>query len=430
MARPEHRTVVDGALADGKILPVERAVIGAVLLEGAVRIPPLVPEEFWLDRCRLTWQTIKELEAEGIDVDVLTVTHRLTERGELETVGGPAFLAQCMEEASILVHLPTYAELVRSAARERMKRALGLELQREGLSDDEIIARLAELPGPLAAPLFDPAVNWRSIVASWERGHIATTFRDLDTLTGGLTAGDFIVVGGRTSHGKTSWMTQLALSLAIAGTTVSYVTLEESSDAIVQRLVSNLTGISNRRLKDGTLSRPEFQEAERAVQRLQGLPLTVTGLEHIRTLEENDVVASISASTAPVVVVDHLQQITTRDQSRVYGLERVLKRLQSLALRDRKILLLGAQLNRETEARQGPPRLSDLRDCGAIEQAARLVLLLYWPNKHDEKRDPTDYELYVSKQSLGGTGLVQLRFEPWCGRFTEVEHPRPETRRS
>jgi len=426
MARSEHRTVVDDALADGKILPVERAIIGAVLLEGAVRIPPLLPEEFWHEGHRLIWLAIKDLEAEGTGVDVLTVSYRLTDRDEFETAGGPALLAQCVQEAAIAVYLPDYAALVRSAARERLKRQIGLELQDKGLSDDEIIARLSELPGPLAAPLFDPAVNWRAIVASWERGRIATTFRDLDAMTGGLTPGDFIVVGGRTSHGKTSWLIHFALHRAILDTAVDYITLEESSDAIVQRVVGNLTGIANRRLKDGSISENEFRETERAVQRFQGLPLTVIGLDHIRTLEENAVIAAVSASTAPVVIVDHLQQITTRDQSRVYGLERVLKRLQSVALRDQKILLLAAQLNRETEARQGPPRLSDLRDCGAIEQAGRHVWLLYWPSKHDEKRDQTDYELYVAKQNLGGTGLVRLRFEAWCGRFADVEHQRPE----
>ena len=409
----------DLALIQGDVLPVEEALIGCVLLEPKAAIPPLSPDEFWPEHHRTIWRAILDLAGRGVTPDIVAVAYELRRAGEIEAAGGDVALALAAERACLLTQTHHYAELVRSAARERMKRQLGVELAKQGLSDEEILRRLEDMPRALSGPLFDPAQNWRAIVKAWETGRILTGYRALDDLNGGYGLGDFVVVGGRTSHGKSSWLCQLALRFAEQGVEVVYLTLEESTDAIVRRLIANLSGISMRRLKDGTVSGEEFHEAEEAVRKIQALPLTVTGVDHVGSLAEDAVLAAASTATGRVLLVDHLQQITTRDQSRAYGLERVVKRFQGVALRDSRVVILASQLNRETEQRQGPPRISDLRDTGAIEFAARQILLVYWPCKHDAERHESEYEVYLAKQSDGGTGLVTLRFEPWCGRFVE-----------
>jgi replicative DNA helicase len=238
-------------------------------------------------------------------------------------------------------------------------------------------------------------------------------------MTAGLALGELAAIGGRTSHGKTALLCALARRLAEAGTRVDILTLEESDDELVKRMVASLTGISSVRLKDGSLSRDEFAAAERAVERLQALPLRITSLETIRSLDEDSVVGVAAASTAPVVLIDHLQKVITAGESRVYGLERLLNRLHAVALKYGRVIVVAAQLSREMDAQRRPPELRDLRDSGAIEQSARQVWLIYWPVKHDRTRDVTHFEIYVAKNSGGGTGIAPLGYEAACGRFSD-----------
>lgn len=406
----------DRSLEDGVILPIERAVIGGVLLEGSDRLPSLLPAEFFLDAHRVIWETILTLDAEGIGVNVLTVRARMATHGDIHD----ALLAHCYEDGSIAAHLPSYARMVREAARTRMLRALGVELQAQGLSEDEVRRRLDDLPGPLTSAIFDPAEDWRRIVERWQGRRVVTGLHDLDRLCGGLAPGIFVVLAGRTSHGKTAALTHVTHAIAEAGHAVEYLPLEESREAIVRRLVANRAGVSVARLSDGTLAPDEFARSEDAVRWMQTAPLRVTGVEHLRAIDEETVVGMVAASTAEVVVVDHLQQITTKDQSRTYGLERVVKRLHATAIRDGKVLLAGAQLGRDMDDPPRPPRLSDIRDSAAIEHAARQVWLLYWPCKHKRDRDAAEYELYVAKHADGPTGVVHLTFDATTGRFGDA----------
>ena len=411
------RKRVQRPLTEGEVLPVERAVIGCVLLEGSARLPSLLPHEFFLGAHRTIWMAILELDAAQSGVNILTVNAQLARIDEHHA----SLLGQCLEDAAIGPYLTDYAGLVRQAARERMLKALGIELQAQGLSEDEIRRRLDDLPGPLTASLVDPAEDWAAIVKTWGGARILTGLRALDTLSGGLVPGVFVVVAGRTSHGKTAAMTHFAHAFAVAGHTVEYLPLEESRVAIRRRLIANRTGISVMRLTDGMIFGDEFPQAEAAVRWMQDAPLTITGVEDLRSIDEDTVVGMVAASTARIVIVDHLQQITTKDQSRVYGLERVVKRLHAAALRDGKVLLAGAQLGRDMDDPPRPPRLSDIRDSAAIEHSARQVWLLYWPCKHKRERAATEYELYVAKHSDGPTGVASLHFEAAAGRFSDAD---------
>lgn len=219
----------------------------------------------------------------------------------------------------------------------------------------------------------------------------------------------------------------LSLWLAQQGTSTDYLTLEDPVSAIVRRQVSNLTGLVTRRLREGSLSSGEFDVAEEAVAEIQRLPLRVVGVDQLGGMEERHLAAYLAVTAARVIIVDHFQQVVTPggEESRNYGLERVLRTLHGEALRTGRVILLLAQLNREAEARKGPPRLSDLRDCGALEQAARQVWLLYWPHRHKPEVDWHDFEVYIAKYSEGGNAKLPLWFDASTGRFARrgEEHP-------
>ena len=407
-------------------LETERALIGAAMLEPGLVLPPLLPAEFYGDRNRVLWQVMLELDAQRERPTLLSVAWALNRSGHMADVGGVAYLSACFEEATIPYYVPALARQIRADARQRALMQLGTELAAQGLSAADVETRLRELPGLVSSAVFDPADNWDRIVHEWAtRPAIAIGLSGIDALTGGLRRATTIVVGGRTSHGKTTFTCDRALALAMAGTRVELVSLEDTQDEVVNKLVSNTTRIDLRRLRRGVLSPEEFAEAERAVLAIQGLPLTVTDLG---TREEAAVASVVSASKAEVVMIDHVQKIDVRLQTRgdlyTYAVKRVMERLDHIARRDGKVVWVNAQLSRETDHRKGPPMLSDLRDSGNLEETARLVLLLYWPQKHDVRLGLNDYEVWVAKNSGGGTGKVELVFEPTCGRFSDQEYGR------
>ncbi len=411
-------TALDDAAA---ILPIERALIGMVIRDGAETIPPLSPAEFLLDRHRVIWRVLLDL-AEGTELP--QVAHELAQRGQLEEAGGAAHLAVCFEEAGLWVHAKDYARRIREAARKREVRRLGAEMQAKGLSPAEIEARLAEIPGPMAEAVTTVGEVWEQVKANWGKPKVfaLSGLIAIDKIQDGIPEGDILVVAGRTSHGKTGFLCHLAVQIAAQGLTVNFLSLEETDQSIVRRMVSCRTGqVQYNRLRMGTdLIQPELEEAEKAVAYLDGLPMRITTLSTLRTLDEEHVCGAVAASQGKVVIVDHLQKVSTRGDSRVYGLERVMNRLHAIALRDRKIVILAVQINRGIEGENRPPRLSDLRDSGAIEIVARSIWLLYWPWRNDRTKPHDHYEVYVEKHADGGTGKAELIFQPHVASFADL----------
>ena len=406
-------------------LSAERVVLGAVL-SGATPLPPLRQEEFFADRHRLIWAACQAVEALDGRAGLVTVAAQLAADDTLAEAGGPAHLALCAEEGSVLPSLLGAARVVRELAQQRALIHLGHELARDGtLSHAEIAGRLAAMPGPVAQAIWDPVETWAAITARWGAEDLRTGWDPLDRLTGGLWPGELLVVGGRTSHGKTAFMTATALRMVLAGTPVDIVTLEDPVEAITRRLVAQITGISYRRLRAGELDEAQRAAATVAIARLAGLPLRVTGIDRHGEGTEDGVLGLLAQATGRVVMLDHLQRVVTRDPSRAYALERVLGRIHALAQRTGQVAWVNCQLNREVEARKdGRPTLADLRDSGAIEILARQVWLLSWPRKWDAKRYYRDYLVDVAKAMESGTGPVDFRWDPATGRcWTPDEGP-------
>ena len=419
-------------------LPAEQAILGAILLEGRaaldrVALWPLVVTDFYVEAHRATFAAMRRLHDADHAVDVLTVSAELRRAGDLDAVGGPAALAGLVEAGSIASYLDSYLGLVVNAGklRELIQQMTRLVADAYDAHDgaDELIGRglasLERLARRRTGEAFDAAVAWRDVVESWQRGTVRSGLRDLDTLTGGITRGQLLVVGGFTSIGKTAYSWDRAIEFARAGRTVEVLSLEESSEAATRRAVSNISGVSLYKLRTGQLHQVEFERSEDAVRELQDLPITVTTVETLRTSDERAVIGAVSKSRADVVMLDHIQKVEIRkqdkDELRTYGIGRVMDRLAHIALRDGKVLWVNAQLARDREAQRKvrPPVLGDLRDSAFLEQTARQVWLLCWAWKLDTEHDREAYEVHVAKHSEGGTGRVKLRFHADCGRFED-----------
>lgn len=381
---------------------LERVLLGACLSDtrGSRVWPTLLPEHFLLDRHQQIWTVLLDL-TERVDYpDVLMLTHELARRDLLQAVGGVAYLAQCMDEGAAAADLLRYGDMIRREHTERLRVTLAKELMAHPEGSDRLAALLMAVeqgPGTGTEPIGHILVrlsNRERQVPIW------TGWRALDAQLGvGLPI--LLVIGGRTSHGKTAFACQLAMSVARAGHLVDFFTLEETPERIGERMAAAKTGHSIWRLRESWVDTGDLQD----------LPIQVAG---VKVPTEDVVVGLVRASRADVVIVDHLQQILTRGESRAYGLERVLARLPR---QENKRVIITAQLNRQVEARRAMPTLADLRDSGAIEQAARQAWLLYWPSKHDDHEDPAEYRVNIAKNSEGPTGIVRLRWDPSSGRF-------------
>lgn len=417
-------------------LDAERAMLGAVLMEGRRALDPLdaagvMATDFYTETHRIIYAQMQRLSAGGVPVDLVSLAEALIRAGQLEAVGGPPTLALLAEEGSIAAHLETYARIVVDLAKHRELIQATMEAQaaafERGKPADDIIGDLASRLDRLAqrtrGGVYDPAANWQRIVGAWGRGTVMTGLKVLDDLTGGTSRGDMIAIAGRTSHGKTTFSADRALAMAAAGLKVDVLALEESEDAFTRLLIANLANVSTFRMRTGQLSDAEFLRAEDAVRRLQDLPVKVIGLETLRTLDERAVVAAVSLSRADIVILDHIHKVQTRrhakDDLRTYQIGRLVDKLHALALRDGRVIWLTAQLSREMEHQKRPPVMSDISDSASIEKGARQVLLLYWKWKHDASKDPEDYEIHLAKNSGGGTGKVEVAYIAATGRFSD-----------
>lgn len=400
-----------------KIIPIEEAVLGALILEEGARFYPLDPDEFALTNHALIFQALRAMHRRGDPIDGVLLVRELHARGDLERIGGPPAIALLLEAGAICAHLTRYVREIREAYRDRCVRSLGRDMLRSGASLNEIEAAVKALPGPIAPDLFNPAAAWADVEKSWAATSMRTGLDRLDQRAVGFRPGDFHVIGARTSHGKTAFVVALSLALAMRGIRVEFFSLEDPAAQITRRAIANLASLPLLNLRSGLLAPSNLEKARRIAAELKEYPWSVTDVKHLRMLDEAHVTGAVSASDADVVIVDHLQKISTKDHSRVYGLERVCNELHGIAMRDGKVVILTAQLNRESEREKRAPTLSDLRDSGAIEILARSVWLLYWPRVHDETKPLNEYHVFVAKQGEGGVSSVELAFKPECGQF-------------
>ena len=390
---------------EATLLEVERALIGGCLADtrGVSAWPvDLMPGHFLSDRNGQIWEAMRDLTERSTRVDVVDLKHLLEARGIVFEGGIAPYLAQCLDEGFHAVDLRRYGQIVREGYGRRYRRAIAAQLM-ENPDDSAALERLLDDPAEEGLVL-----NLAQAHAERPAPLIATGFGPLDAQIRGVRPGTLIVVGGRTSHGKSSLLAFLTWKMAQRDVRVHVLELEETAYRLSERVAALMSNV----LIHEADSLPEELYVD-----LGDLPIGVLRLPRVT---ESAVIAAVTASDAPVVIIDHIQQIPTPENaSRAYGLETLLSRLAHVAIRQQKVVFVAAQLNRGVELRRGEPTLSDLRDSGGLEQIARQVWLLYWPSRHASDRDPHEYVIHVAKHSEGPVGKVLVRWDARSGQFWE-----------
>jgi replicative DNA helicase len=429
-------------------LEAEQSVLGAILIDRDVVIEVaefLKPEDFYRQANGLVYRAILDLFERREPVDIVTVAESLERTDDLEAVGGRSYLSSLSNQTPTAVHAVQYARIVeRKAVLRNLISAAG-KIAGIGYEDP---AEVQEAIDRAESELFQ--VSNRRVAAGFSqlkdllheaydrldylhahRGEISgvrTGFNDLDALTTGLQKSDLIVLAARPSVGKTSFALNIAEHAAVREKkSVGVFSLEMSKEQLVLRLLSSVANIDSQRLRTGFLEELDFARIAPAMNSLSEAPIYIDDTPNISAMELRTKARRLQAESGlDLVVVDYLQlmqaQTQSRDANRVQEVSEISRGLKALARELAVPVVALSQLSRQPEMRESKePRLSDLRESGAIEQDADLVMFL-WREKDRAGQDDQDADgevikLKLAKHRNGPTGEIDLWFKKRQTRF-------------
>jgi replicative DNA helicase len=428
----------------------ERSVLGAILVdnqqfERAREI--LTSRAFYARRNQQIFEVLQKLVDAGTALDVVTVKAELEREGLLDEIGGPAYLAELLEGVPRSANVEHYARIVKEKdmLRELIRCTQGIlasALEARDTTDqllddaEKAIFQVAEKrlrPGFL--PISVTAEESLHAIEELTRRRelitgVPTGFPVLDEMTAGLQRGDLVIVAARPSMGKTSLALNICTHAALnQGRTVGVFSLEMSHQQLFFRMLCSEGHVDAHRLRTGRVDREEWQGIIKVFGRLSGAPVYIDDSPGIGIMEMRAKARRLKREkNLDLLIVDYLQLMRGRGryESRQQEISDISRSLKELAKELNLPVVALSQLSRAPEQRGGDrrPQLSDLRESGALEQDADVVMFLYREELY--KRDDPDLrgqaELIVGKQRNGPTGTVRLRFIRDYTRFVNPEH--------
>ena len=427
----------------------EVALLGALLIEPNAAykvIDILKPEDFYDPRHRLIYEAISQLASSGQGVDPVVVAENLKQKNALEEAGGSLYLTQLAEGTPEASHCEHYAKIVKEKAVLRQLIQVCSEIRGECFRQERPLEELLDEAGrrffevsqlsvtqeamPIRDILMETFKKIDELARSGERlvTGIPTRFYDLDEKTGGLQRGDLIILAARPSMGKTTFALNIAERVAVhERKAVAIFSLETAAERVTESMLCLHTRTNLSRLRQGRLSAEEYERISIGIGELGEAPIFIddtTGLTPMllkakaRRLKQRH--------NIELVIVDYLQLMTVPGESdRQKMVAQISAHLKALAKELNIPVLAVSQLRRAAEEHERP-RLSDLRESGAIEQDADVVLFLWRSDYHQPDAPPRgEAELIIAKQRHGPRGRVYLHYDFSVLRF-ENAHPQGE----
>ena len=440
---------------DGRIPPqdivAEKSLLGAILLSDAVLpevLTILKAQDFYDENHRIIFAAMSSLYDQHKPIDLLTLTAELKSTKQLKTIGGAPYLTELTNFVPTASHAKAYAEIIEKASVRRRLIKAGADITAKAFEDD---ANIDEMLGSAERELFE--VSDKVIKSDYtsmdqlladafdriEELHknkgalrgLKTGFKDLDNKTAGFQKGDLIIIGARPAMGKTTFAQNLAYNIAsINKKGVLFFSMEMAANEIVDRMISDVSGVDNWKMRTGNLSDEEFAKIGDALGEMDEIPIYIDDTSSMTIVElRNKARRAMHDHDIGIVIVDYLQLIQGSDRyagNRVQEVTEISRGLKILA-RELKIPVVAlAQLSRNVTGRDDPrPVLSDLRESGSIEQDADLVMFLHrvdYYHMNEEGYEPTNItELLIQKHRHGAVGKIELYFHPELLRFMSLD---------
>jgi len=429
-------------------LEAERSVLGAILIQNEAyntAVEVLRPEDFYRDAHRRVFEKIIALAERQHAIDFITLKEELGRSGELDAVGGPAYIASLVDGVPRATNVEYYAKIVKEKAVLRNLIAAGNRILSEAYGADqdaaEILDRAEHLIFQIAegriragfVSLYDIA---QDSVEAIQKAHeekqlitgVPTGFHDLDNLTSGLQRGDLIIVAARPSMGKTSLALNIAQHVGThTGKTVGVFSLEMSKEQLFLRMLSSEAQIDGHRLRTGFLRSDDWGRLTSALGTLGQAKVYIDDTPSIGVLEMRAKARRLSAEHGlHLLVIDYIQLMQGRGRfdNRTQELGAISRSLKGLAKELDVPIVVLSQLSRAPESRSDHrPQLSDLRESGALEQDADVVLLIYREDVYNKEPGENENvaEIIIAKQRNGPTDTVKLAFIRERTRFENYD---------
>lgn len=457
-SRPVIPQLADFGKVPPQALDMEEAVLGALMLEKEAVITIvdiLKPESFYKEAHQKIFAAIRDVSQREVPVDIFTVTEELRATNELESVGGPLYLSQLTTRVVSAAHVEYHARIVAQKYIQRELIRVSTEIQTRSFDDtyditdlldysEDAIFQIAE--GNIkreVAPINEViklAIEEIESAGKREDSLVGTPsgFTKLDRLTSGWQKAELTIVAARPSMGKTAFALTMARNMAIDhGKKVAIFSCEMSSIQLVNRLIIAETDIAGDKIKNGRLNEEEWKQLDSRIKKLVQAPIYIDDTPAITITELRAKCRRLMAQhKLDIIIIDYLQLMTgpVNSGSREQEVSNISRSLKSIAKELNVPVIALSQLNRSAELRGGlkRPQLSDLRESGAIEQDADMVLFIHRQDKfgivtfEDGSSTRGIAEIILAKNRNGPVDDIRLRFREEKAMFIDLEDFEPE----
>lgn len=432
-----------------RVLPqnieAEQCILGGILIDNEAlhKVLEIIgPDDFYRDNHRKIFLTFLELFEKNTPLDIITVTELLQKTGELTEVGGATYIASLVDSVPTTANIVHYAKIVKekSILRNLITRAtdianLGFEASEDieeilDKAEENIFSitqqRIQTAYCPIREIIKETFKTIEQLSAKKDAvTGVPTGFIDFDRLTAGLQPSDLIIIAGRPIMGKTSFALNIAQHAATrAGVPVGFFSLEMSKEQLALRMLCAEAKINSQKIRSGRLTEGDWLKLTDAAATLSEALIFVDDTPALSVLEIRAKARRLKSEyNVGLLIVDYLQLMKGRGRAdtREREISEISRSLKGLAKELNIPLVAVSQLSRKVEERPHKPQLADLRESGAIEQDADLIVFIYRDEVYNEETDDKGIaEIMVKKQRSGPTGTVKLAFLDKYTRFENL----------
>ncbi|MCX6734186.1 MAG: replicative DNA helicase [Candidatus Peregrinibacteria bacterium] len=437
----------------GKIPPhsldAERSILGSLFVdkEAIIKVSDILnADDFYHDIHGILYRSVMELYDRRMPIDVVTLTSYLEDRNQLDLVGGVSFIAELSTENFTSSHVVQYALIVKEKSTLRKLIRAGDTVMSMGYSETEPLEDLLEKSEKalfnvsqtflkdkfvhvrdVLAQTFEKISNLHDPEAKQKYRGVPTGFADMDELLSGLQPSDLIVMAARPSMGKTALALNLAQNAAKRGFGVGVVSLEMSKEQLVERMFCSLLQVDSWKLRTGKLTDEDFARIGGVMDELNGMKIFIDDTSGSSIAELRAKARRLQMENGlDMLIIDYMQLMSMGSGmgvNRVQEISEISRALKHLARELHIPIVVLSQLSRAVESRPVKiPQLSDLRESGAIEQDADVVMMLYREDYYEEDSQRKGIlDVYVKKHRNGPTGRIELMFKKEQMRFITIE---------
>ena len=434
---------------------IERVVLGALMVDSdafSVVSELLKPETFYEPRHQKIYEAIRNMNMDERPVDIMTLNDELSKMGEIDKVGGVDYLMEISSQVASAAHVESHARILAEKYMQRQLIHFAGDIETKAYdSSVDVDELMQQAEGSLfqisqnnmkqdftqVAPVVKNAVEILQRAASNKGGltGIPTGYVGMDEITSGWQASDLVIIAGRPAMGKTSFALSIAKNEAVDyGVPIGFFSLEMNNVQLVNRLISNVCEVSGRKILNGQLDPSDWERLDKRIGRLTDAPIYVDDTPGLSVFElRTKARRLVREKGVKIIMIDYLQLMNANGMkfgSRQEEVSTISRSLKGLAKELNIPVLALSQLSRNVENREGlegkRPQLSDLRESGAIEQDADMVLFVHRPEYYHIYQDEKGNDLHgmaqiiIAKHRKGSTGDVLLNFR---GEFTRFQDP-------